>query len=379
MSKPDISKDQLREEINQLKKRIRKLETAEKEADEFKRKFNETQKTANLGTWELNLKNKQFSCSAETRRILGIQSSQKSITFKNYFHTIHPKDQNIFNKSIDQVKLKNIPFNIELRYIKSNQQVVYSRTKVTPIYKNERPVKLEGLILDISKLREVEQELNRKKERYRMLFDLSPSGIILEDKDGVILDINPAFCKSVGYKREELVGQKVHMLAHPDVANEVDTHIKELLKGKVLQHTEKTICKDGSICYMQLNEQKVILPDGSIGFLCITEDFTERIKAEEERIRREKLQGVLEMAGAVCHELNQPLTTLSITSDLIRDFPKTEKTLENISIIKNEIIRLGQITKKLMRITKYKTRKYLNGTKIVDIDQASTDETGLKN
>ena len=377
MSKLDKSKDQLIVEINRLKKRIHKLETAENKATELKRKFNEIKKTAHLGTWELNVKDKQFACSAETHRILGIHSSQKPITFKDYLSTIHPEDRNTFNKKIDRTKFKKIPFNIEIRYLKSDQTVVYSRTKVTPLHKDKQLYKLEGSILDISKLREVEQILSRKKERYRMLFDLSPSGIILEDEDGFILDVNLAFCKSVGYKREELVGQKVHMLAHPDVADEVDTHITELLKGKVLQHTEKTRRKNGSICYMQLNETKVILPDGSTGFLCITEDFTERIKAEEERIRGEKLQGVLEMAGAICHELNQPLTTLSITSDLIRDFPKTEKTLENISIIKNEIIRLGQITKKLMRITKYKTRKYLNGTKIVDIDQASTDEKGL--
>ena len=33
---------------------------------------------------------------------------------------------------------------------------------------------------------------------YRTLFEFSPSGIIIEDKDGIILDVNPAWCKSLG-------------------------------------------------------------------------------------------------------------------------------------------------------------------------------------
>ena len=36
--------------------------------------------------------------------------------------------------------------------------------------------------------------------------------------------------------------------------------------------------------------------------------------------------------------------------------------------------RMGVITNKLMRITKYKTRDYIAGKKIVDIDKASNTD-----
>ena len=39
--------------------------------------------------------------------------------------------------------------------------------------------------------------------------------------------------------------------------------------------------------------------------------ITENKRAEEERLTRKKLEGVLEMAGAACHELNQPLMSAS--------------------------------------------------------------------
>jgi PAS domain S-box-containing protein len=212
------------------------------------------------------------------------------------------------------------------------------------------------------------------EDRYRLLFELSPSGIILEDQEGIILDVNEAFCRSIGYRRKELIGKHVGILAHPDVKDQVDDNISRLLSGKVLKHNEKSVRKDGSICYMELHETKVILPDGGIGILCVADDHTERVQAEEERMQRQKLQGALELAGAVCHELNQPLTIISITSDLLKDFPDGKNLGGNIDIIKKEISRMGEITKKLMKITKYETRQYLNGNKILDIDKASQDK-----
>jgi len=98
---------------------------------------------------------------------------------------------------------------------------------------------------------------------------------------------------------------------------------------------------------------------------------THRIKAEEERLRSEKFQGVLEMAGAVCHEMNQPMQVVSGTSEfLIMDVEDDSPLYENIKTVKEQIDRMGKITKKLMRLTQYKTKSYLKG-EIIDIDEST--------
>jgi len=43
----------------------------------------------------------------------------------------------------------------------------------------------------------------------------------------------------MGYRREELTGRHVHILAHPEVREQVDTHIAQLLAGRVLKHNVK--------------------------------------------------------------------------------------------------------------------------------------------
>ena len=89
-------------------------------------------------------------------------------------------------------------------------------------------------------------------------------------------------------------------------------------------------------------------------------------------LEEQKLQGVLEMAGAVCHEMNQPLQVIAGYSDLLMvDMPEDDPRYDYISEIMEHVKRMGLITNKLMHITRYKTCDYIAGKKIVDIDKAS--------
>ncbi len=98
---------------------------------------------------------------------------------------------------------------------------------------------------------------------------------------------------------------------------------------------------------------------------------TQRKRAEEERLRSEKFQGVLEMAGAVSHEMNQPMQVILGLSELLMiDLSADSPEYENIKTIKEQIARMGIITKKLMKITQYKTKGYLE-KEIIDIDEST--------
>jgi DNA-binding response OmpR family regulator len=92
-------------------------------------------------------------------------------------------------------------------------------------------------------------------------------------------------------------------------------------------------------------------------------------------LEKEKFHAVFETAGAVCHELNQPLQVVSgIAELLLLDLKNTDPHYENLMTLMEQTERMGEITHKLMKITTYETKKYLTG-KIVDIDKASTETT----
>ncbi|MFC1885782.1 histidine kinase dimerization/phospho-acceptor domain-containing protein [Thermodesulfobacteriota bacterium] len=90
-----------------------------------------------------------------------------------------------------------------------------------------------------------------------------------------------------------------------------------------------------------------------------------------ERFNRVKLEGAIEMAGAVCHEINQPLMAISGYSKLISmNIAENDPLNEKLIKIMGQVDRLGEITQKLMRITRYETTDYLKG-KIIDIDKSA--------
>ena len=86
----------------------------------------------------------------------------------------------------------------------------------------------------------------------------------------------------------------------------------------------------------------------------------------------EKLKGILEMAGTVCHEFNQPLQVISGSAELLlletapdapgRDLAET---------IVGQALRLGEINRKLMKITRYEKKHYIGDSTIVDLEKAS--------
>jgi len=91
-------------------------------------------------------------------------------------------------------------------------------------------------------------------------------------------------------------------------------------------------------------------------------------------LEKEKLQGVIEMSGAVCHEMNQPLQVVSgIAELLMMDIEENSPQYEKVIMLKEQTERMGAITNKLMKITSYKTKAYLDRN-IIDIDQSSDND-----
>ncbi len=99
------------------------------------------------------------------------------------------------------------------------------------------------------------------------------------------------------------------------------------------------------------------------------------IKLQSVLAEKEKLTGVIEMAGAVCHEINQPMQVVSGLSELLlMDVTQNNPLYKNILKINDQIGKMGGITRKLMNITRYETKNYLKGN-IVDIDKSSKEST----
>jgi GAF domain-containing protein len=82
--------------------------------------------------------------------------------------------------------------------------------------------------------------------------------------------------------------------------------------------------------------------------------YYERQLTAEGSQEREKLSGALEMAGTVCHKLNQPMQVILGYASMVTsgDISEPEQIKEVVQLIEDETRQMGIITKNLMGITK---------------------------
>ena len=215
-----------------------------------------------------------------------------------------------------------------------------------------------------------EKELKESKERIESILFSFPTGIVIIDSEThEIIDANQKAVSMIGAPKSRIIGSNCRQFFFPgeddkcpitDMGQTVDDSERELL---TVDHEKCPI-------------HKSVIPIVLDGRRCLIESFidiSERKHSEEERLQKEKLQGVIEIAGAVCHELNQPLQVIYGYSDIIlMRMEKDNPDYDSVIRIKEQIIRIRDIIKKLMYITRYKTKKYLKG-EIIDIDGASED------
>ena len=132
---------------------------------------------------------------------------------------------------------------------------------------------------------------------------------------------------------------------------------------------EKINSKNSSLMYFS------IWLTGFIGILLFTfvlnRQIEQRLKAEADLRYQEKLEGVVEMARAVCHELNQPLQMILGNSEIILlDDIDRPTLLKRTRLIKEQVDRMGEMTRKLIKIANYETKDLPQG-KVIDIEKSS--------
>jgi two-component system cell cycle response regulator len=101
------------------------------------------------------------------------------------------------------------------------------------------------------------------------------------------------------------------------------------------------------------------------------EEATRKItEQQEEMVKKERLNALLQMAGTTAHELNQPLMGLLGNIELL-DMNKNnpEKVLKHISRIKESGLRISDIVKKIQAISHDKIKWHDSRSAIIDIDQ----------
>ena len=161
-------------------------------------------------------------------------------------------------------------------------------------------------------------ERNQAQERFRLVVEASPNGIVLVNAQGTIVLANACIEKLFGYERRELIGQAVELLVperfrSEHLAHRAGFHAAPVARTMGAGRELFARRKDGTEFPVEIGISPIQSPEGTL-VLSVIVDITERKQAEAEaRQHREEVAhlGRLvimgEMAGSLAHELSQPL------------------------------------------------------------------------
>jgi PAS domain S-box-containing protein len=291
-----------------------------------------------------------------------------------FFKTIHPKDK---KKVIELATKKDNEFENGIRYyeargIKKNGEITWLEVYYKKITYQKKPAFLISF-LNINERKKAKEKLKESEQKYRFLFEKSPSSILLIDIEGKIVDCNPALEKLLGYNKKELIGKK-----YKDLKVIPSRHIplllqrlKRISKGKPLQPLDiEFVKKDGSLIWVNIESSLVKL--GNKNFIIIMGHDVSEKKSIEMKLKEldEMRRQFIDRAS---HELKTPITTIYGAFQLLDKFHKQKFDGESSGIF--EMALSG--TKRLKKLVDSLLDLSLLESKMFKLEKSNTDLTNL--
>ncbi len=228
---------------------------------------------------------------------------------------------------------------------------------------------LRAISADVS-IAIIKAEALSQLKRFKQIIESSFELVIIADSEGYIRYVNPAFEVITGYRKETVLGKKTSILSSG--ANDKDLYksLWDTIKsGKMWQGEFINKKKDGEDFYASA----VVFPiyfEGELNYVSIQRDITNEKKLYEQLVRAQKMEALGTLAGGIAHDFNNILTAITGYSEiLLGSIEENHKFHKPVRIINDAAKRAGELTKKLLAIT----RKEKNEIKAVNINNIVND------
>ena len=279
--------------------------TARKVAEEALReseaRFRSAFAGAGIGMSLAGMDGRFFDANPAFCRFLGY--TRDELLTLTYLDITHPDDRDVsldYTRRLFQKELSS--YDIEKRYLRADGRTVWGHLTITTVNGPDgTPLYEIAQVQDITARMEAEEALRASEARFRSTFESAGIGMTLVDPPGKFLDANPAFCRFIGYTRDELRRLTSLDITHPADRDVDADQIRRMDEGAIDTYTleKRYLRPDGRTVWGDLTVTAMRAPDGRLLHrIAQIQDITARKEAEAaQRESEARFESIFHNAG----------------------------------------------------------------------------------
>ena len=195
---------------------------------------------------------------------------------------VHPDDIDRIGGEIGQYAEEDVEEYTQFyRIITKDGQIRWVEDQ-TSVVRDDKGNKIfnQGLLVDITSRKLAEDAVRKSEEKFRRIVETAGEGFILMDEDLKIMDANEAYCKLLGYSRDEIIGKTPLDLATEEFRQYMANNREEILVKEYRELEGTVVAKDGRHVPILVHGSTLRGDQGEIiGNMAFITDMTEHKKA----------------------------------------------------------------------------------------------------
>jgi PAS domain S-box-containing protein len=276
---------------------------------------------ADLGMWDWNPQSDEIQYDRGWVELLGFSKEESRNDTAFYLKLIHPQDLPRVVDAMQAHMQGHAPhYEAEFRMRTRDGRWLWlaNRGRVIARDAGGAPVRISGVIRDITDQKTAEAALRRETIRAQHYLDIAGVMMLALDQRGAVSLINSKGCQILGYEEHEITGKDwIDTCVPPRFHSAMRNLFKKIMRGDITEFESfisPVITRDAEERTIAWHNT-LLLNDAGIneGILSSGEDITSRLRAEQEaRLREQQLIQADKMASlgvlvsGVAHEINNP-------------------------------------------------------------------------
>lgn len=378
-------------EIFAIARDITERKKAEEELSKTRERYQELFKSTSDIVYTMDFQGNFTSVNPVVEKVLGYNFNE--LKKPNMADYISPATNKLAAENI-QKKLRHEAENTtyEVEFIKKDGTYTTFEINSFLRYINGKPSEIFGIARDITERNRLTEILKRSEEKYRRIFENAPLGIMIADKEGNIIEINPALLQMLGSKSESET-KKINILKFPLLVNSgvTENFMRCMETGEPLSSEHDYTSKWGKKLYSRVYTKPLPDATGIIkGFQSIIEDITEEKEAANLLTKsvQEKEALLREIHHRVKNNLQIIISLINIQVSDIEDAKFKQKFLElqqrvrTMSIIHEDLYMSKDLSRVnfgnyIQRLT-VNLKQIYQCNKMIDLHFSVSDEIALE-